>query len=123
MKIERLFGFDKSKNIFERFDKEMEKLDKALESFAFSETTNGFELDQNDNEVSLTVDLPGSNPSNTTIEFDGSNLAVLTKGKRSKFKMPDNIDSSSITASIKDGVLNVKAKIKTKTNVIKISIS
>ncbi len=124
MRIERLFGFDRPKNLFDRIEKEIEKIDKTIESFSFSEQlVNGYELEQNDEEVTLKVNIPGSNPSNTTVEFDGSSIAVLAKGKRSKYKMPSNIDANSITASMQDGVLCVRAKTNVKQNTVKIPIN
>lgn len=88
-------------------------------------------VDEKDGELLLEIPVPGFTQKDISVEVEGNHLVIKGEDNESywtdeftkKFKLPADIDSDSIKAKIKEGVLSISLQKKKESLPKKIKIS
>lgn len=108
---------------------DFEKLVNDVWGFSGTNKTSTYDVKVNENNLILSVDLPGTKASDLKIEAEGHNLRISGKQKGVDFKydysLAKSYDPTSAIAKYEDGVLNLTfnkfEQLKPKTFNIKLS--
>lgn len=92
---------------FRRFD---HILDRLFDDVGYS-TARHFDIDETDNQYSLSLELPGFKQSDVEVNLENGLLSVkASRGERSyrqSVTIPCGVDSDKIEARLEDGVLSI----------------
>lgn len=92
------------------------------------------QVNESENEIALTLDLPGFEKGNISILRENNIIAVSatrerktnkgidTRSYEQRFQLPDSVNLETIDAEYKDGVLTIVAPKKPETKPIKVTV-